>query len=247
MTEKLHKTKGIVLRTVKYGETSLVVTIYTELFGLQSYLINGVRVSSKKGNNKAVMFQPAAILDMVVYHSEFKQLQRIKEYRWSTLYQHVLSDVRKNAIALFMVEMLTRCLKQPESNADLYTFVEDAFENLDVASDQVVANFPLYYSLHLPVFFGFRMDDNYSQKNEFLDLQEGSFSSEAPLDHYYISGKLSALTSEILKTQRPEELANLQLHHSVRRELLDAYERYFALHIPEFGVLRTLPILREVL
>ena len=45
----VHKTKGIVLRTVKYGETSVIVTILTELFGLQSYLVNGVRTSSGKG------------------------------------------------------------------------------------------------------------------------------------------------------------------------------------------------------
>ncbi|MBS1655487.1 MAG: recombination protein O N-terminal domain-containing protein, partial [Bacteroidetes bacterium] len=67
MPDKLHKTKGIVLRTVKYGETSVIVTIYTELFGIQSYLVNGVRVSSKKGSGKANLFQPSAILDMVVY------------------------------------------------------------------------------------------------------------------------------------------------------------------------------------
>ena len=57
----VHKTKGIVLRTVKYGETSVIVTIMTELFGLQSYLINGVRSQSGKGGTKAGLFQPAAI------------------------------------------------------------------------------------------------------------------------------------------------------------------------------------------
>ncbi|MFL5786527.1 MAG: recombination protein O N-terminal domain-containing protein [Flavisolibacter sp.] len=35
----IHKTKGIVLRTVKYGETSLVVTMFTELLGLQYYIV----------------------------------------------------------------------------------------------------------------------------------------------------------------------------------------------------------------
>ena len=59
----IHKTKGIVLRAVKYGETSLVVTIFTELFGLQSYLVNGVRTPTKKGTAKANLFQPAAMLE----------------------------------------------------------------------------------------------------------------------------------------------------------------------------------------
>ncbi|MDT9165980.1 recombination protein O N-terminal domain-containing protein, partial [Escherichia coli] len=78
---------------VRYGETSVIVTMLTELFGLQSYLVNGVRVSGKKGAGKANMFQPTAILDMVVYHNELKQLQRIREFRWAHIYQHILTDV----------------------------------------------------------------------------------------------------------------------------------------------------------
>ena len=106
MPAQLHKTKGIVLRTVKYGETSLIVTMFTELFGLQSYLVNGVRTSTKKGSGKANLFQPTAILDLVVYHNELKHLNRIKEFRWHFLYQHIFSDVPKNAVALFMIELL---------------------------------------------------------------------------------------------------------------------------------------------
>ena len=93
MSDKLHKTKGIVLRSVKYGETSLVVTLLTELFGVQSYIVNGVRVSTKKGTGKAVLFQPAAMLDLVVYHNELKHLNRIKEFKWAHLYKNIFNDV----------------------------------------------------------------------------------------------------------------------------------------------------------
>src|SRR4051794_14343326 len=110
----IHKTKGIVLRSVKYGETSLVVTVFTELFGLQSYLVNGVRTIPKKGTAKANLFQPSSILDLVAYHNDFKNLQRLKEFRWAFLYQHVLSDIRKNAVAMFLIELLGKCLKEPE-------------------------------------------------------------------------------------------------------------------------------------
>jgi len=133
----IHKTKGIVLRSIKYGETSLVVTIFTELFGLQSYLVNGVRTVSKKGSAKASLFQSAAILDLVAYRNEFKNLQRLKEFRWAFLYQNILSDVRKNAVAIFMIELLSKCLKQPEANTELFYFVEDALEHLDEANDIV--------------------------------------------------------------------------------------------------------------
>src|SRR5882757_2025035 len=156
---QLYKTKGIVLRIVKYGETSLIVTVYTELFGVQSYLVNGVRTSSRKGPGKANLFQPAAILDLVVYHNELKNLQRIREFRWAHLYNHIFFDVLKNAVALFMVEMLQKCLRQPEPNPDLFYFIEDAFIHLDNADSVVVANYPLFFSLHLAGFLGFRIED----------------------------------------------------------------------------------------
>ena len=247
MPDKIHKTKGIVLRTVKYGETSIIVSIFTELFGLQSYLVNGVRTPAKKGTGKAVLFQPSAILDLVIYYNELKQLQRIKEFRWGHLYQHILSDVKKNAVALYMVEVLTKCLKQPESHPDLFHFVEDAFMYLDESDETVTANFPLYFALHLPVFFGFRIHDNYSGQNTFLDLQEGRFAAERPSHSYFLEDKQAAITSQLLKTQQPEELEEIKLNHDFRRNLLYQYEKYYALHLQDFGTLKTLPVLKEIL
>ncbi len=247
MSSQLHKTKGIVLRTVKYGETSLIVTMFTELFGLQSYLVNGVRTSTKKGSGKANLFQPTAILDLVVYHNELKHLNRIKEFKWSYLYQHIFSDVPKNAVALFMIELLTKCLKQPETNPELFEFCEDAFIHLDESSGSVMANFPLFFALHLPVFFGFRISDEYSDKNSIVDLQEGMFVPEHPDHFHFLEGKQSEVTSELLKMMQPEELKQLKLNHDFRRQLLLAYETYYALHIQDFGTMKTLPVLREVL
>ena len=247
MSSQLHKTKGIVLRAVKYGETSLIVTIFTELFGLQSYMVNGVRTSSKKGSGKANLFQPTAILDLVVYHNELKHLNRIKEFKWSYLYQHIFSDVPKNAVALFMIELLTKCLKQPEANPELFEFCEDAFIHLDESTGSVMANFPLFFALHLPVFFGFRISDEYSDKNSIVDLQEGMFVPGRPDHFHFLEGKQAEVTSELLKMMQPEELEQLKLNHDFRRQLLFAYETYYALHIQDFGTMKTLPVLKEVL
>ena len=243
----IQKTKGIVLRSVKYGETSLIVTIYTELFGLQSYLVNGVRTASKKGGARASFFQPAAILEMVAYHNDFNKLQRLREYRWDFLYQHILSDVRKNAVALFMVELLSKCLKQPESNPELFYFIEDALHHLDRANDAVTGNFPLFFALHLAVFFGFRVSDEYSEEKHYLDLQEGQFTAQQPSHQFYLLDREAAAVSDILKIMQPQELEQVALNQEIRRRITHAIEQYYAFHIPEFGTLRTLPVLREVM
>lgn len=221
--------------------------MFTELFGLQSYLVNGVRTTSKKGAGKASLFQPAAILDLVAYHNEFTGLQRLREYKWDFLYQHILSNVHKNAVALFMVELLTKCLKQPEASPDLFYFTEDALRRLDDAGDAVTGNYPLFFALHLAVFFGFRINDEFSETKHYLDLQEGSFVQDQPVHQYYLVDREAAAVSHILKIMQPQELEQVYLNQEMRRRIMYGLEQFYALHIPEFGTLRTLPVLREIM
>ncbi|MEO6327312.1 MAG: DNA repair protein RecO [Ginsengibacter sp.] len=242
----IYQTKGIVLRTIKFGETSVVANIFTALFGIQSYIINGVRTSGKS-SSKAALFQPTSILDMEVYNNELKDLQRIKEFRWSYLYKNILSDVTKNSVAVYMVELLQKCLKQPENNIALFQFTEDAFIQLDTASEPVAANFPLYFSLHLIHFFGFSISDNYSKVRPIFDMQEGIFVSAAPSHQYYLEGTDSYNISQILKVRHPADLSEIKLNKATRREILLAMQTFYGLHIQEFGAMKTLPILQEIL
>lgn len=246
----IHKTKGIVLRTIKYGETSLVATIFTELFGVQTYMINGVRSSAKK-QGRAGLLQPSSQLDLIVYHSENKPMQRIKEFSWSFIYQDIMSHVIKNGIALYMTELLHKCLKQPEPNADLFHFCEASLQQLDKADRNVTANFPLFFTLQLAHFFGFRMTDNYNADTPILDLQEGCFTDQLPVHPHFIDGQDAMISSALLKVMQPAELAEatgeFQLTQEVRRRLLMKYLQFYALHIPEFGQVKTLAVLHEVL
>ena len=244
----LHSTRGIVLKTTKYGETSMVVTILTEALGIQTYIINGVR-STKKTSSKANLFQPTAILDLVVYHHEQRNMHRIKEFSWGYLYESIFSDIIKNNVALYMIELLYKCLKQPEKNTDLFTFCKESLQILDHANSAITANFPLYFSLQLPHFFGFKILTNVDniKGGLYIDLQEGAFFSQQPIHPHFITGALADITARLLKTTHPQELENFKLNHTVRRQLLMYYQTYYSLHIQEFGQMKTLRILQDVL
>ena len=245
-----HKTRGIVLRAIKYGETSLVVTVFTELFGVQTYMVNGAR-SSKKTGPKAVMYQPSALLDMEVYHYEQKNIQRIKECSWSYLPSELLSDVVKNSIALFMMELLYKLLKQPEQNTDLFYFSEDALQQLDKAPTNVAANFPLFFILQLSHFFGFRINDMEPDLLQadtlYLDLLEGNFIDQQPPHPYFMEREDALITAEFLKIMQPYELEQVKLNHQKRRILLGRYLEYYALHMQDFGQMKTIGVLQEIL
>jgi DNA repair protein RecO (recombination protein O) len=247
LSNVLHKTKAVILRSVKYGETSLIVSAYTELYGLQSYIVQGVRASSKKKPAKANYFQPGAILELIVYHHDLKNLQRIKEFRWSYLYTELFADVIKNSVLLYMMELLQKCVKQPENNPDLFYFVEEALMQLDQASTAVTANFPLYFSLHLTNFFGFQMNTEDAEQYSVFDLQEGSFTEHYPQHVYFIEGESAKLISELLKAMQPYELTEIPMNYLQRRQLLEAVEVYYMFHMPDFSKMKTLPVLQQIM
>lgn len=241
-----HKTKGIILRTIKYGETSIITTAYTELFGIQSYIVKGVRQSSKKCSAKGIYFQPAAILDMVVYHNELKNLNFIKEYQWGYLYEQVLFDVVKNTVAMYMVEMLQHSIKQPEANPELFYLIHDTLKQLDKGSPTLTANLPLYFSLHLANELGFRMNGEFSPQTPYLDMQEGQFVKHVPIHSYFIEKDLAAATSQLLSVNFYNDLEDLSLSRNIRKELVRVYQNYIALHVQDFGELKTLPVLQQI-
>jgi DNA repair protein RecO (recombination protein O) len=241
----IYTTRGIVLRTIKYGETSVIASIFTELFGIQSYLVNGVRTQGK--TSKAHFFQPSSILEMEVYHNELKNLQRIKDARWSYLYKNILTDIIKNSVALYMVEMLQKCLKQPEANADLFNFCEDAFMQLDTADDNITANFPIYFALQLADFFGLRIQDNYSLQRKFFDIKEGNFTDTTSENDFSLNADTSYHLGNLLKAVHPKDLVEIKLNKNIRKNILAALESYYNFHIAEFGVMKTLPILHLLL
>jgi DNA repair protein RecO (recombination protein O) len=241
------KTKGIVLRTVKYGETSIIATVYTELFGIQSYMVKGVRQAGKRAAGKAGYFQPAAILEMEVYHNDLKNLQFIREYQWAYLYERIFSSVIRNAVALYMVELLQHSLKQPEANPELFYLIEDSLKQLDRGSDLLVANLPLYFTLHLGSELGFRLQGSFSKQTPVLDLLDGHFVTEPPFHPHYISGETAQLASRIHSIQFYNDLEQIAMTRSNRRELLQALQQYLVLHIADFGQMRSLQVLQEVL
>lgn len=241
----IHFTKGIVLRTIKYGETSVIASVFTELFGIQSYMVNGVRTSGK--TSKAHFFQPASILEMQVYHNDLKNLQHIKDLKWAVIYKRIFSDVTKNSVALFMVELLQKNLKQPETNESLFYFCEDAFLQLDSAEITVMANFPIYFALQVAQILGFGLIDNYSEEKNIFNLYEGSFSAERSATENQLSVEVSFYISQLLKAIHPDDLREVRMNRNIRMAILKNLESYYSWHVSEFGTMKTLNILSEIL
>ncbi len=108
----------------------------------------------------------------------------------------------------------------------------------------------MFFALQLTNFFGIPpnpLNENLiSTQNLYFDLKEGNFTNEQPLHPHFIESAAALMTAELLKVMRPEELEDIKLNHEFRRKLLHTYETYYALHVQDFGTMKTLPVLKEI-
>jgi DNA repair protein RecO (recombination protein O) len=220
----IQKTRGIVFRFTKFGETSIIVTIFTEMFGLQSYMVNGVR--SKSAKNKIALYQPLTLLNMVVYHRENANIERIKEIQCFHPYATMATDVRKSAIALFITELLNKTVKEESHTGDLFEFIADSLIALDELT-LTFENFHLVFMLKLSRFLGFGVH----HINELLGGRLTDEAGEKNLNILLIAGYQDVL----------------QITNQQRRTLLDLIIKFYGEHMGTLGEMRSLQVLRDVL
>jgi DNA repair protein RecO (recombination protein O) len=232
------QTKAIVLRIIKFQDTSLIVKCYTEQ-GLKSYLLKGV-LGSRKGKLKTAYFQPLNLLEIVANHNDKGTLNSIREVRLSYAYTSISNDVVKQSIALFLAEVLNFSLQEEEVNISLFKFLESSFQYLD--GHEKIANFHLFFLLNLTKYLGF-----YPQiKNldyAYFNLQEGLFETRNTLTS--IQDKKIMIFKALLGINF-DDMQTLKLNKMQRQQLLEVLISYFELHLPGFKNLKSLPILQSV-
>ncbi len=242
----LQPTKAIVLRSIKYGDTSLISTLFTEKQGIQTYIIQGVR-SSKAKSNKAALLQPATLLDIVVYHKPNTKLQRIKEFQFAYLYTSIQQEVVKNSIALFSAELLLRLLPEQAQQPELFTFSFYYFQQLDKASINTVANYPLYFAIECSRLLGYEIRGSYTEGTPYLDMHEGAFTDHPPVIPTLLQREDEQALSELLKINELANANNVPMRSETRYRLLDWYVEFLGRHTQHMGGIRSLAVLRAIL
>lgn len=238
----IHKTRGIVLHQLKYSETSLIVKIYTERLGLQTYLVKGVR--SKRSAFRSSHFQPMTLLDLVAYHREKNELQHLREAEISEPFHSISSDLRKSTIALFLSEVLMKALNDGEANGELFSFIASSLHFLDM-QEEGIQYFHLFFLSKLSLHLGFYPRGNPGNAGEIFDLREGKFTTQAPPHPDYLSRELG-MKLYMLSTLKAGDIHSLNLSKSMRIEILDAILLYYQIHLSGSVSIKSAEILKEV-
>lgn len=234
---KIFKSNGVVFRTLKYSETSLILDIYTEVHGLSSYIVSGVR---KTKSRKANIYHPMNILDLVAYNPS-ESLSRIKEARYAVTYQMLDRDVIRASLGTYFIDLLRSSIKEKERNPELYAYIISQLLDLD-NPESSLRNLPIKMAIELSSYLGFQLDPNYSSDEPYFDLRAGQFVAK-DVSHKHVLN----LETSIAIYQLVHSRYTYALDRQMRNEVLDAMMMYYKIHIEGFTELRSLPILRTLL
>jgi DNA repair protein RecO (recombination protein O) len=239
----LQKTRGIVLRSLKYGDTGIISTIYTEAYGRMSFIVQGTH--GKKSSVKGNLLKQLFLLELEVDYRPGRELQRVKEMKNISPFGSIPFGISKSSQALFLAELLEKVLREEESRPELFEFLFRSIQMLDIMEDGV-SNYHLIFLIQFTRFLGFAPSNNYSTSNQFFDMIAGKFVLLPPIHPWYLKSHESLVFSQLigLNYQNSPEFKPDQ---GLRHILLDFVLEYYGLHLGDKLNLRSLEILREVL
>jgi DNA repair protein RecO (recombination protein O) len=235
----LQKTDAIVLNSLKYGDSGLIVHCFTKDYGLKSYYINGI-LNNKKNKFKRSFFQPMNQLEIVGFHNNKGQLNSIKDLTLRYHFQEIHTDIIKQTITLFLSEILTHTLREEFIDAKLFDFLENSFKWLD--QQEKTTNFHLSFLVQLIRQLGFF--PIMEGKSEYFDMVEGKFLNH-PLSQIYIKEPELTNFIKVMKSDYNSILA-LEIKAHQRAELLERILQYMSLHIPSFKKPKSMVVLQEL-
>lgn len=239
----LQTTRGIFLHQLRYSETSLIVKIYTENFGLSTFMLKGVRKNNP--TFPLSLLQHLSPLEVVVQRKETANLHYVREIRALFPLTSLPYDIRKSSIGLFINELLIKSLTEEEANPDLFNFLITAIQILDLNGESV-NNFHLWFSLQLTRFLGFLPSAMTTGNERIFDLKEGVFLTKEPGHPYFVDMPYSRY---FLEMSRPgfRDYHMVSVSNSERRSFLKKVIEYYQLHLQGFGNMKSPEVLEEVL
>jgi DNA repair protein RecO (recombination protein O) len=238
---KSYKGQAVVLHTLKYGESGLIVSLYSRDSGRETLMLNGVR--SKTKGNRAALLQPMFLIDYEASEVPHGRMYRLKDIA-SALPVVAEFDLRRSALSMFIAEVVYRLVKEEVANEAMYQFLAQTSHWLRVM-ESGVENLHLWFMVRLSVLMGFCPEDNWFEES-FFDVTQGRFVVLPPMHKMYFDREQSELLCRLMNVSTVDELAAITLSRVRRREFLENMLTFIGYHNDGMGAVRSIEVLREI-
>ena len=236
------KNRGVVLHSIKYSDTASIVHVFSREHGRLSFSLP--RSSGRAARMKSALFMPLSLLEIDTDLKPGREIHSVRDVRTAIPTTGISIDPVKNAIALFVAELLGKIVRGGEENAALFDYVENSIVILD-SMTQGTANFHICFLLRLGVFLGIEPDALSYRPGYWFDLNEGLFTPSPDARHRMVAPETAAVLTTIFRMR----FANMHLFKFTREQrgvLLDTILDYYAIHNSTLSPLRSPDILKQL-
>ena len=239
MYEKL---KGVVLNTVRYSDKHNIVHIYTDGRGLMSFAVPLGKTQAARMRNALLM--PLSLVDLEAGMRPGRDLATMRELRRNYPLATLYSDPVKNAVALFISELLAHVIQEPEGNDPLFRYIEQAVQLLEQMPNHV-ANFHICFLYHLGAHLGIQPNIDSYRKGYWFDMTDGVFTPVAVRGHMNLQPQ-EAQVIHLLSRMTFSNMGAFRFNREERNRMLDVIISYYRLHNAAIGTLRSPDILKQL-
>lgn len=234
--------EGIVLHSIKYGDNSLIATIYTREWGRQAYMVTLSR--SRKSSNKQGMLQPLFLVNFVAYQKNTREVQRLKELRNQPAYQSIPFDVIKSTQIIFLAEFLYKVLREQESSPDTFSFIQNSLLYYDL-SEKAAANFHLWFLYRFTEYAGIMPDLTKTGFEAWFDMRKGALAAFEPSHPFFINKEATEFLIK-LAGLNIQDIALLRIPAEMRNLLTSRLVEYYQLQFEHLGDIKSLKVLHDL-
>ena len=238
----LQKTRAVVLYNVNYSDAYSIVHVYTEEFGLASYLT--AKTKSRKAKVPKSIFHALSVVELETDHKNLREIQRIKEAKIHFPLYSVLNNPVKSAISIFIAEFISKVIREVQPNKYLFDYILQSLQVLELV-EKSFANFHLVFMIRLSQFLGFYPDATGYEKGMFFDMQNGIFVSFKPNHPHFFNPDESQVFYYLLRMDY-ENMSNFKFSRHERKEIIYRIIGYYRLHLTALPEIKSLEILHEV-
>lgn len=222
------KTEAIVLKTIKFSESSLIVTILTKEHGKIAVIAKGAR---KPKSRFTGMLSPGQILHVVYYLKTTRNVQTLAESDYAKKLMSIRTDITKMALCSSVLELAGSLVHENEKNLAMFKFLNRFLPWLETYHEELRLIFP-YVQLRLAEISGIGIQSEASEaKKAYLNIENGSV-SEMPAQENAIlltSNQFIFITDALKR--KNSSILQFQLTNTEIKDLVHYLDKYFRYHI----------------
>ncbi len=236
----LVKDKAIVVNKINLANKKCIVKIFSLNHGMIDCLC--FASNSPKSKIKISSLLPLSIVNVELVIKQNKELHQLNETHVAFVPDSIFNSLEKISIIQIIAEIIVKTVREQHSNPHLFNFLQENILTINAETEDNLLNYVCYFLIELTKYLGIEPQNNFNNFNNYFDCRAGEFTPYALVLPLGFDFEQSKILSVLLNQNN----YTIKLNNSLKQNLIDGLLAYYAFHIPNFGQLKSLTVLREL-